>query len=242
MAKDTPSLKINSKNSPVGVFQFCAVTGAGIKNTKASTRKNEVFEYKASLEIDIEDAQDLLDQIDDFLEDNKIKGCNLTGVPYQTHDDYDGVPKGKVWLIAKAKTKWEDNDGDEQDTKISIYDTTGQKCDLPEGEGIGKGSEGSIFGKIVLWDRDDEYGATLWLSGIQITEYIPYVFEEAPEVKKGSFKGFDNKKSDLEKQEDDEDSQPSRRSSRDRTESKDDEDARPSRRSSRDRTNNRSSR
>ena len=205
-------MKVNTKNCPAGKFLFAAVIGQGVKNEDASTRKEDVYEYKVTLEIDEKVAGPLMDEIDDFIEDNAVKGCELTKVPYQTSDDYDGIPAGKVWLAAKCRTTYMNKDDEEQDAKVSIFDTRGDKCNLPDGVGIGKGSTGKVFGNISVWDRKDEMGATLWLTGVQIGDFVPYEFEDAPEEMEGSFKGFNT--SALEREEGTEEEAPTRRSRR----------------------------
>lgn len=222
------SLKVGGKNGlncPKGDFLFCAVVGQGVKNEEASTRKEEVYEYKVTLEVDEDKAVDFMDGIDDFMEDNLSKGDEVIKVPYQTHDDYDGIPKGKVWISAKCRTKYEDRDGEEQDATVNIYDKDGNKCTLPEGVGVGKGSTGKILGTITVWDKKEGVGSTLWLSGVQIGDFTPYEFEEAPEEMEGSFKGFDKKEPELEKETDDNeaDEKPARRSRRNRSSNADDE-------------------
>lgn len=209
MAND--SLKVNSKNCPRGEFIFAAIVGAGVYN-----EDKEEYERKVTLEVDIDDAQSLLDEIDDFVEDNAVKGKDLVKVPYQTHEDYDGIPKGKIWLQAKTSVEFEDKrTGEVKQTVINIYDSQGNKTKLPDGVGIGKGSTGIIIGTIKMWERRKEYGASLYLSGLQIGDFVPYEFEDVPEAMEGSFKGFN----DLQKDEDadDEKQKRERRSSRDRS-------------------------
>lgn len=229
-------MKINSKNCPLGIFDFAAITGKGILN---DNNDDDRYEYKVTLVLDEKDAGPLLDEIDDFIEDNAPSRKELTKVPYQTHDDYDGIPEGKVWLSAKAYTTWEDKKtGEIKDTFINVYDSTGDKVSLPEGTGIGKGSTGKLLGNMTIWERKKEYGATIWLSGTQIADFIPYEFEEVVEaMQEGSFKGFN--KPQLEKDEE-EAPTPSRRSrrsgARDNSSSNDEapaEDPRSSRRSRR---------
>ena len=207
-------MRVNTKNCPAGEFLFAAVIGQGVKNEDASTRKEDVYEYKVTLEIDEKTAGPLMDEIDDFIEDNAVKGCELTKVPYQTSDNYDGIPVGKVWLAAKCRTTYINKDDEEQDAKVSIFDTRGDKCNLPDGVGIGKGSTGKVFGNISVWDRIYEYGATLWLTGVQIGDFVPYEFEDAPEEMEGSFKGFNTPA--LEKEESAEEEAPKERTRKSR--------------------------
>jgi len=189
-------LKLNSKNCPVGEFQFAAITGTGMYN-----EDKEANEYKVTLQLDMDEHSALMDDIDDFVEDNAVKGKTLHSVGYQTHEDYDGIPEGKFWIQAKTATEFEGKDGVKA-VDVNIYDATGNKCTLPDGVGIGKGSTGIVIGQFKIWDRKKEYGCSLYLSGVQIADFIPHEFESAPEaIGTGSFKGFDNNKSDLEKAE-----------------------------------------
>jgi len=222
------NMKVTSENCPKGDFLFAAVVGQGVKNTKASTRKKDVYEYTVTLEVDEKVATNFMDEVDDFLEDNAIKGCTLSTVPYQTSDDYDGIPQGKVWIKAKCKTTYEDvKTGEELDASINIYDAAGNKSILPEGVGIGKGSTGKIMGAIAIWDRDDEYGATFWLRGVQIADFTPYTFDEQPEAMEGSFKGFATPQ--LEKDEAEGEKESPRRGRRDRNKPTEQDDDKPSR-------------
>jgi len=221
-------LKINSKNCPTGVINFACVTGKGILN-EDNTSDDDVYEYKFTLELDEDSAGPLLDEIDDFITDMSPSKKELVKVPYQTSDDYDGIPEGKVWLSAKAYTTYEDKKtGDLKDTVITIYDSQGDKVSLPEGTGIGNGSTGKVLGSVTMWERKKEYGFTLWLSGTQISDFIPYEFEEQVEVMEGgSFKGFNDNTPQLEK--DEESNEEPTRSRRSNRASKPAEDEKPTR-------------
>ena len=225
------ALKISSKNCPTGAFTFSCITGKGILNQ--NNKKHEVYEYITTLEVDMNDVGSLLDEIDDYIEDNAPRRGELTKVPYQTHDDYEGVPEGKVWLYAKASTEWEDKKtGEINDRVINVYDSTGDKVSLPDNTGIGKGSTGKVFGNLSVWEQGKEYGATIWLTGLQIADFVPYEFEEDVQAMEGgSFKGFN--KPQLEKDEEggaSAEPKRSRRSRRDNSSSNDEVPARRSRR------------
>lgn len=198
---------------PKGKFVFCAITGQGVLNE----RSKEYF-YKAQLELDLEDdgVEELLNNLDDAIEAENFKG-KQTKHAYQTHDDYDGVPEGKVWIEARTSVEFEDKKtGEVKPVEVGIYDTRGDKSKLPEGIGIGEGSTGKMFGKIEMWDASTknvkEWGVSIYLSSIQIADFVPYEFGEAPDEMEGSFKGF--KTPDLEKDEEQEEEEKPRRRSR----------------------------
>ena len=184
------TLKINSTNCPAGIFTFTAITGKGILNE--SITKEDVYEYIVTLEADIEVTGPLMDEIDDFIEDNSPRNSELIKVPYQTTEDYEGIPEGKVWIYAKATTTREEGKtGEIIDRVINVYDSQGNKVQLPEGTGIGKGSTGKTLGNMTVWEQRKEHGATIWLTGVQIADFVPYEFEEAVvAMEGGSFKGF----------------------------------------------------
>jgi len=227
-------LKITSKLCPKGVFKFCAITGIGILNEDASTRKEDVYEYKATLEVDEKDAADFMDAVDDLVDGELSKGDDIVKLPYQTHDDYDGIPKGKVWIAAKCKTSYIGKDDEEVDVNVNVYDTGGNKCKLPEGVGIGSGSTGKVYGKVVTWDKKEGIGATLYLSSVQLADFVPYEFgDQVDEAMEGSFKGFATPQ--LEKDEAGDEEESPRRSRRDRNKSTEQDDDKPSRRPRRSR-------
>ncbi len=207
------SLKINGKNSPQGTFLFCAVTGKGRLNEDKSTKRDQCFEYKVKIEVDEKDAADFMDQVDELIDSELGKGDEIVKLPYQTNEDYDGIPEGKVWIEAKCGTEFENSKGDIQEANVSIFDTRGDKCKLPEGTGVGKGSTGKVFGNVGTWDNKDGVGATLWLSGIQIADFTPYEFDAAPEEMEGSFKGFDKPEPELEKENTEKEEAPRRKRS-----------------------------
>jgi len=228
------ALKINSELCPKGAFTFAAITGLGIENKNTKEKK---YEYVVTLELDEVDAGPLMDEIDDYIEDNAPRKSELSKVPYQTRDDYEGIPEGKVWLYAKASTEIENKKtGEVSDRIINVYDAGGNKVSLPEGTGIGKGSTGKVFGNMTVWEQGKEYGATIWLTGVQIAEFVPYAFEEDVQAMEGggSFKGFDTPQ--LEKDEESTEEAPARtrRSRRDRVVETEDEAPARTRRSRRD--------
>ena len=126
------------------------------------------------------------------------------------------------------------------DVLIDIYDTKGIASQLPEGVGVGKGSKGRISGgKVSLWEagtkRKPEHGITLFLSSIQISDFIPYEFDATPEEVEGSFKGFNQPKLESKEEDNPQDSQTTRRPRRSRRTETSSEDDQPTRRPRRSR-------
>lgn len=197
-------LKIVKGIAPLGEFKFCAVVGLGILNEDASTRAKDVREYKTTLEVNEDDpvAIAFMDAVDDLVDGQLSKGDEIVKLPYQTHEDYDGVPEGKVWIAAKCGTEYEDKKtGEIKDINVKVYDATGSECVLPEGTGVGGGSTGKVYGKVVTWDKKEGIGATFYLSSVQIKDFVPHTFGDDIDTEMGgSFKGF-NKPTDLEKAE-----------------------------------------
>jgi len=218
----TESLKINSELCPKGSYTFAAVTGQGIENKNT---KEVTYEYVVTLELDEADAGPIMDEIDDYIEDNAPRKGELTKLPYQTHDDYDGVPQGKIWLYAKASTEITDRNGVVNDRVINVYDSQGDKVSLPEGTGIGKGSTGKLFGSMTVWEQGKDYGATIWLTGVQIADFVPYEFEEDVQAMEGggSFKGFNTPQLKKDEEVKEEAPKRSRRSRRDKDDEPEDE-------------------
>jgi len=209
MAKDN-GLRIESTK---GTFKFCAVVGEGVENDNNPGN----YEYLATLEVDLDSP--IINEIDKYIDETEINGKEPSKVPYQTTEDYEKIPEGKAWLYSKTSTKWEDRDGNINDRNINIYNTRGKKIQLPEGTGIGSGTEGKILGNMKQWTRGKaaklEYGYTIWLTGVQITNnFVPYEFDNAPAAEEdGGFEGFDIPGST---EVDEEEETPTRRSRRSR--------------------------
>lgn len=218
-------LNVNSELCPEGAFTFCAITGKGIEN-----ENNGDYYYKSTIEVDEKIASPFLDAVDEFMEDEAPNKSECVKIPYQTHDDYEGIPVGKVWIYAHTSTTFiKKKTQEEEDKIINIYDKDGNKCTLPEGIGVGSGSIGKMMGSIELYtagtSRKPEHGFTFWLNSIQIKDFVEYAFkEEVEQMDGGSFSGFGN--TDLEKDE----KEPPRRKRRERTEKDEEEPPRRTRR------------
>ena len=68
---------------------------------------------------------------------------------------------------------------DEKPNKIHTYNNKNQERDLPEGVGIGEGSEGSILGAIQVYEGDEVKGkimagCSMYLNAIRIAKFVAY--------------------------------------------------------------------
>ena len=57
---------------------------------------------------------------------------------------------------------------------IKLYDAKGKEFEMPEGQGIGNGSQGMVFGTAVGWGRGRKCGVSLYLDGVQITDIVEF--------------------------------------------------------------------
>lgn len=179
--------------SPIGEFNYTVVTGQGKENYDG-----DGYIYQCLVDVPEDEAQDTIDDIEDFLEDHAPKGAKLVdNRPYQTHDDYDAIPEGMVRFTVKTNTEFEDQKtGDTKDANVLILDTNGKSCNLPEGVLIGNGTTGKAIGTMFTYERGArnnlECGISLGLNKIQIKDFVPYEGEVVEAIEEGSFKGFDS--------------------------------------------------
>ena len=68
-----------------------------------------------------DNAVDFMDTIEDLLEQYQPKNSELTKMCFQTHDDYDGIPEGKVWIEAKTSTSYFDEKKTREGRCINRY-------------------------------------------------------------------------------------------------------------------------
>lgn len=182
--------KINVQ-SPIGTLMYVMVTGQGKENFEG-----DGYDYQACVDVPESEADQFIDQIEDFVEDNAPKNGERAGVFYRTSEDDDTIDDGMVRFTFKTQTEFTDRKGNVKDTEVAILDAAGTKVKLPEGKLIGNGSTGRAIGTAVIWERGNrkktEYGVSLYLNKVQIKDFVPYEGETVDAIEGGSFNGFDD--------------------------------------------------
>ena len=205
--------KINTQ-SPIGKLMYVMVTGQGKENFEGTG-----YDYQCCVDVPEDEANQFIDLIEDFVEDNEPKNAERAGSFYRTSEDDDTIDDGMIRFTFKTQTEFTDKKGNLKDTEVAILDAAGTKVKLPEGKLIGNGSTGRAIGTAVIWERGNrkksEYGVSLYLNKVQIKDFIPYEGETVDAIEGGSFNGFGN---DLEAADDEpkEESRSNRRSRRSR--------------------------
>lgn len=205
--------KINTQ-SPIGNLMYVMVTGQGKENFEGTG-----YDYQCCVDVPEDEANQFIDLIEDFVEDNEPKNAERAGSFYRTSEDDDTIDDGMIRFTFKTQTEFTDKKGNLKDTEVAILDAAGTKVKLPEGKLIGNGSTGRAIGTAVIWERGNrkksEYGVSLYLNKVQIKDFIPYEGETVDAIEGGSFNGFGN---DLEAADDEpkEESRSNRRSRRSR--------------------------
>ncbi len=182
--------KINTQ-SPIGNLMYVMVTGTGKENFEG-----DGFDYQCCIDVPENEADQFIDEIEDFVEDNAPKNGERAGSFYRTSEDDDTIDDGMVRFTFKTQTEFTDRKGNVKDTEVAILDAGGAKVKLPEGKLIGNGSTGRAIGTAVIWERGNrkntEFGVSLYLNKVQIKDFIPYEGETVDAIEGGSFNGFDD--------------------------------------------------
>ena len=182
--------KINVQ-SPIGTLMYVMVTGQGKENFEGTG-----YDYQCCIDVPEKEADQFIDLIEDFVEENEPKNAERAGSFYRTSEDDDTIDPGMIRFTFKTQTEFTDKKGNIKDTEVAILDAAGQKVKLPEGKLIGNGSTGRAIGTAVIWERGNrkkaEFGVSLYLNKVQIKDFVPYEGETVDAIEGGSFKGFDD--------------------------------------------------
>lgn len=180
--------KINVQ-SPIGTLMYVMVTGQGKENFEGTG-----YDYQCCVDVPEKEADQFIDLIEDFVEDNAPKNAERAGSFYRTSEDDDTIDAGMIRFTFKTQIEFTDKKGNIKDTEVAILDAAGQKVKLPEGKLIGNGSTGRAIGTAVIWERGNrkkaEFGVSLYLNKVQIKDFVPYEGETVDAIEGGSFNGF----------------------------------------------------
>ena len=180
--------KINTQ-SPIGTLMYVMVTGQGKENFEGTG-----YDYQCCVDVPEKEANQYIDLIEDFVEENAPKNAERAGSFYRTSEDDDTIDEGMVRFTFKTQTEFTDKKGNLKDAEVAILDAAGTKVKLPDGKLIGNESTGRAIGTAVIWERGNrkktEFGVSLYLNKVQIKDFIPYEGEKVEAIEGGSFSGF----------------------------------------------------
>ena len=166
-----------------GKFAWMVVSGKGLPNFN-----KDGFDFTGTVLVSGKEAQAMANELKALMGDTlSEKGMKMENVPFRRLTDkkgddgelayelvklekpsFDGLDESAVYGFRfRNPTK---NSSTGKDQIIRIYDAKGVETTMPEGMGIGNGSEGIIYGTAVAWVRGRNCGVSLYLDGVQITE------------------------------------------------------------------------
>lgn len=190
--------------SPVGDLEWVCHDGEGKENISGDKQ------YLCSVVIDGDVAEEAKDTINQFWEDNKIKGVKtpkslgyyphkklILGEDGQPELDEDGDKQyeetGKTVLQFKTGTTYKDG----SEKIIPIFNAKGVEVNL-KGKKIGNGSRGRVDGAMGTYSitgpkgKVIDGGVTLYLNGIQLSKFVEFAGGVEFDDIEGDFEGFDD--------------------------------------------------
>lgn len=163
--------------TPKGEIRWAYLTGQGKKNL------NGVDEYTIQIVCSQEEAQNAIEQIQTFWDENKPKGAkDPKSCGYKIDD------QGNIVFTLKTKTTYQD--GTPKD--IRIFNAKAELVKLPEGVRVGNGSRGRASGIMAIYDGGvAARGVTLYLDAVQLTKFQQYSGVDAGfDAEEGEFEDF----------------------------------------------------
>ena len=166
---------------------WTVVAGQGLQNYN-----KDGFNYAATAIVDGGLAQTIATQLKELLAEVNPKGdLQMDSVPFRllTAEKND---KGELAykLDKLAEPSFDNLKADEkygfrlqqstinvftkQKQVIKLYDAKGVEFELSDGQGIGNGSTGIVYGTAVGWGRGRKCGVSLYLDGVQIIDIVEF--------------------------------------------------------------------
>lgn len=186
MAKDLVNVV-----TPVGELHWVNISGQGKENFN-----EDGYEYVATVHLEGDKAKDLKAKIDALIA-NPPEGKKLKSTGYRellrnedgelftpTADNKEGEKTGIYAFTFRTGTTYEDG----KTKVVSVYNCAKppQKVKLGD-KRIGNGSKGAISGKMRMFERGKEYGVSLFLHAIQLTNFKEYEDGAGFEEQEGDF-------------------------------------------------------
>ena len=167
--------------TPIGELLYVAVRGTGAQNYDG-----DGYEYKASIKLPKKDGKKLYKKIVDFFNENKPSKCKDDA---PANNIYHKTDDGDMLFTFKTKVEF-----DGKPVKVRIYNSKNEEKEPPEGTLIGNGSKGVISGQLAVYSnkKGDNAGVSMFLNGIQLAKFVPYVPDSGFDEIDGEFEDFDN--------------------------------------------------
>lgn len=195
--------------TPVGELHFVQISGKGKENYNG-----DGFDYTATVHLTGDDAEALKSKIDEVLgtvpKGKTVKSTGYRellkdeeGVYTPTSNTKDRDAKAEKTGITAFTFKTGATFPDGRQAKIAVYNS-GSATEKPKkiemGDRlIGNGSKGAISGKMQFNERGKEVMVSLFLSAVQLTEFVAYTGDAGFEGQEGSFQGNDDHDADFPK-------------------------------------------
>jgi hypothetical protein len=201
MGKHIVQIKENGSvcESAVGNLEWVIISGQGKLNTL-----NDKYQYTATVVMSPEEAQPLIDEINEFFETHKVKKFakkDAQSLGFRPHKvktdelDEDDQPiyeeDGNIAFTFKTDTEFKDGNK----KKIKVFNAKGGEVDLGS-RAIGNGSRGRLKGVVRYYETPKEHGVSLYLNAVQLSKFVPYVggvqMDEMVDEDGDGFEGFDD--------------------------------------------------
>ena len=168
------------------VLAWTVVSGQGLQNYN-----KDGFNFTATAIVDGGAAQELANQFKELIAEINPKGeLDMDSVPFRILTDEKNDKGELAYKLIKPDESSFDLDASKkygfrfqqstinvftkQKQVIKLYDAKGVEFEMPEGQGIGNGSQGMVFGTAVAWGRGRKCGVSLYLDGVQITDIVEF--------------------------------------------------------------------
>ena len=152
--------------TPKGEIRWATIAGAGKEDL------NGRLIYTIDVVMPLEEAQPLIDDINQFWEENKPKGAKA---PKST--GFKQLEDGDICFTLKTATTYPKS-GDPK--TIVVYNSKAQRIEWNPEKKIGNGSIGRASGMAAIYDAGvAARGVTLYLDAIQLVKLVEYVQESS---------------------------------------------------------------
>lgn len=172
--------------TPVGSLAYVKYQGQGNLNYN-----QDGYEYQGSVDLTKDDANALLDIIEDFNESLGARQGTYNPITPKTSETDPTVPEGLYRFTFRTKTTFlEKLPGSTQATERQVYipllNAKGVAITKEPRPLIGNGSRGCIYYTLASWQRGSggraEYGISMFLNRVQVGSLIPYEEVQAQEI------------------------------------------------------------